>query len=245
MDTGGKLGPVQHEAAPLRNKIILSLRRAVETGLLEPGARLVEKDLCQQLNVSRTSLREALRQLQAEGVLANAGNRGLAVARVSMEDAVNIYRLRSVIETLIVEQFVENASERRIVELQAAGEHLKKMYRLGVVDEIVAAKRAFYDCLSEGAGNPIALDLLTKLTLLTSTLRRRSLARPQRQRQSLGEIDALLDAIARRDGPAAKAAIGLHVENLSKSALYDSSGEPLSPLSSARAKRSKVAAEEV
>jgi DNA-binding GntR family transcriptional regulator len=60
------LNPLVHEPAPLRNKIMNSLRKAIETGALEPGTHLVEKDLCEKLNVSRTSLREALRQLQAK-----------------------------------------------------------------------------------------------------------------------------------------------------------------------------------
>jgi DNA-binding GntR family transcriptional regulator len=62
-----KLAPLEQQAAPLRNKIIASLRTAIATGVLEPGARLVERDLCAQLGVSRTSLREALRELQADG----------------------------------------------------------------------------------------------------------------------------------------------------------------------------------
>ena len=96
----GRLAPLQQQSAPLRNKIILALRSAIETGLLQPGARLVERDLCEQLNVSRTSLREALRELQAEGVLTHTDNRGLAVVVLSRDDAMNAYRLRAVVEAL-------------------------------------------------------------------------------------------------------------------------------------------------
>ena len=73
------LVPLKLEAAPLRRKISAALRRAIATGELKPGDRLVEKDLCQELNVSRTSLREALRELQAEKLLV-AVPRGLVVA---------------------------------------------------------------------------------------------------------------------------------------------------------------------
>ena len=66
---GNRLAALQEPAISLRSRIIHALRRAIETGVLAPGARLVERELCEQLKVSRTSLREALGELQAEGIL--------------------------------------------------------------------------------------------------------------------------------------------------------------------------------
>jgi DNA-binding GntR family transcriptional regulator len=212
--------PLKQESAPLRNKIVQSLRRAIETGLLEPGARLVEKDLCQQLNVSRTSLREALRQLQAEGVLTEYNNRGLAVVTVSEADAENIYRIRGVLEPLIVEQFIENAKPTEREELKAQSEVLKAAYRTGSAEEIVVKKRDFYDLICAGARNPIAFDLIKKLTLLTSPLRRKSVVRPQRRKQTIREIDEIVDAILRGDKAAGRAAAERHVVNSARSALH-------------------------
>ena len=94
-----------------RNKIIAALRSAIETGVLAPGTRLIEKDLCDQLNVSRTSLREALRELQAEGIFEPMSPRGLSINRISREEAENAYRIRSVLEALVVEQFIEKADD--------------------------------------------------------------------------------------------------------------------------------------
>lgn len=213
-------GPLKQESAPLRNKIIQSLRRAIETGYLEPGTRLVEKDLCQQLNVSRTSLREALRQLQAEGILTDLNNRGLAVVTVTPQDAENIYRIRGVLEPLIVEQFIENAPDSEIVTLKKQSERLKAAYGSGSAEEIVANKRDFYDLICSGARNPIAFDLLKKLTLLTSPLRRRSVIRPERRQQSITEIQQIVDAITKRDKKAAHIAAETHVANSAKSALH-------------------------
>ncbi|KKN82590.1 hypothetical protein LCGC14_0307770 [marine sediment metagenome] len=211
--------PVQHEPAPLRNKIIKSLRHAVETGLLEPGTRLVEKDLCQQLNVSRTSLREALRQLQAEGLLVEVNNRGLAVVQISRNDAENIYRIRALLESLVVEQFIENSSPGDRQALEDAAEHLKAAYRSGRADDIVTIKREFYDHICSGAANQIAFDLLNKLTLLTSSLRRRSVERGVRQKQSIVEIGAMVSAILAGNKQQARQAAELHVANSAKSAL--------------------------
>lgn len=212
--------PLKQESAPLRNKIIQSLRRAIETGRLEPGARLVEKDLCQQLNVSRTSLREALRQLQAEGILTELNNRGLAVVTVTEQDAENIYRIRGVLEPLIVEQFIENAPDAEVAALIRHSEQLKKAYKSGTAEEIVATKREFYDLICSGARNPIAFDLLKKLTLLTSPLRRISVVRPDRRLQSIKEIEQIVEAIGKRDKRAAHVAAETHVANSARSALH-------------------------
>jgi DNA-binding GntR family transcriptional regulator len=219
-------GPLQHESAPLRNKIIDALRRAIETGVLKPGTRLIEKDLCQQLNVSRTSLREALRQLQAEGLLVELFNRGLAVVEISPEDAENVYRVRGVVEALIVEQFVENASDEEVEELRKQSEVVRKAYLSGDADRIMTAKYDFYSRICSGAGNAIALNILSNLTLLTSALRRRSVIRKERQQQSIAEIGNIVSAIGKRDKQGARAAAELHVSNAAKSAFIGADLKP-------------------
>jgi DNA-binding GntR family transcriptional regulator len=214
-----RLAPLQHQSAPLRNKIIMALRSAIEMGLLTPGQRLVEMDLCEQLSVSRTSLREALRELQAEGILEHSSNRGLSVSAVSREDSKNIYRLRSVLEALIVEQFIEKASDAQIKDLVEESEKLKSAYRIGALQGMLSAKRDFYDRICSGAENPIAFDMINRLVLRTSSLRARSLVRKERQQESIKEIATLMEAIQRRDIEAARKAAIEHVNHAANSAL--------------------------
>jgi DNA-binding GntR family transcriptional regulator len=214
-----RLAPLQQQSAPLRNKIIAALRNAIEIGLLLPGHRLIEKELCEQLSVSRTSLREALRELQAEGILESNASRGLSVSAISVEDAKNIYRLRSVLEALAVEQFIEKADDDQIKNLVRESENLKKAYRGGVLQEILIAKRSFYDRICTGAENPIAFDMISRLVLRTSSLRKRSLVRKERHLQSIREIESLMKAIRRRDIAAAREAALEHVTNSARSAL--------------------------
>lgn len=213
-----RLSPVEHQSAPLRNKIMVALRSAIETGVLQPGARLVERDLCEQLNVSRTSLREALRELQAEGVLFQTGARGLSVGVVDREEAANAYRIRAVLEALVVEQFIEHADERDQRNLVKDAEALKTAYRSGDVSRILVSKRQFYDRICSGAQNALAFDIINRLVLRTSSLRSRSLARKPRQAQSVDEIDAIVEAILARDVAAARRAAQAHVDNAMASA---------------------------
>lgn len=217
-----RLLPVRHEVETLRTKIIAHLRRAIEAGILEPGMRLVEKDLCEQLEVSRTSLREALRELQAEGVLTYVSNRGLTVATVTRREAENIYRIRQVLEPLLVQQFIENAGATDIQMLKASSRKLKAAYKSGDFADITAAKRDFYDRICIGADNAIAFDILNRLTLRTSQLRRKSVARPERQEQSIQEIDALVRAIETGDIDAARSLAERHVANSARSAFLAS-----------------------
>jgi DNA-binding GntR family transcriptional regulator len=214
-----KLAPLQHQSAPLRNKIISSLRNAIETGLLKPGARLIERDLCEQLNVSRTSLREALRELAADGVLSHTGNRGLYVRVLTPEEARNAYSIRAVLEALVVEQFIQRADDDEVNKLFIDGAALKDAYLSGVVDRILATKRVFFDRICLGAQNNMAFDIINRLVLRTSNLRSRSVARQERQLESVTEIENLLTAIRARNIPAARKAAMVHVEKAALSAL--------------------------
>ena len=214
-----RLTPLRQDAAPLRKQIIASLRSAIEVGRLKPGERLIERELCEQLNVSRTSLREALRELHAIGVLSSMDNRGIAVGCPTAEEAGNIYALRAVVEALVASQFVDRAGDDEFVQLTELGAALREAYVSKSVERIIGAKRAFYDCMCIGARNIEALDIIDRLTLRTSGLRSRSLARKERQVESIKEIEAIITAIEARDRDRAAAAASRHVENAAQSAL--------------------------
>jgi DNA-binding GntR family transcriptional regulator len=214
-----RLMPLRQPSAPLRHKIVAALRDAIESGSLAPGARLIERDLCERLAVSRTSLREALRALTAEGVVSSAPDRGLMVARPSACDVRNAYAIRAQLESLVVAQFIARADDAERDQLVALGRVLVAAYEGGSVDAILAARHDFQDILCAGARDAVARDIIASLVLKTSALRARSLARPERQRQSIGEINAIVGAILERNVASAQAAASRHVLNAAVSAL--------------------------
>lgn len=219
------LAPLIQETAPLRRKIAASLRQAIQAGTLRPGTRLVEKDLCQELNVSRTSLREALRELEAEGLLVT-GPRGVQVARITQAEARNIYRVRAALEGLVAEQFATNASAPDLADLADAVAALERAYGADEFERIVAAKDHFYEVLCVGAGNLIVLDLLTRLNARINRLRSLTRANPARGAVSLGEVKAIAAALLAHDGARAKAAAVAHVEAAAAAALRQSQAFP-------------------
>lgn len=212
------LGPVRQEAAPLRRKITSALRRAIETGALAPGSRLVEKDLCAELDVSRTSLRESLRELEAEGLVTN-GSKGLVVTAISPQEARNIYAVRGVLEGLLVEQFARQADAGAMAQLDVAVADLASAYAEGVIERIIAAKAELYEVLCAGADNFIVLELLSRLNTRINRLRFASLSQPLRAKASIAEIHALADALKRRDAAEARRIALAHIDAAAAAAL--------------------------
>src|ERR1700761_7225303 len=113
-------------AAPLRREIETRLRSAITGGRFQTGERLVERELCEMLGVSRPSLREALRQLEAEELVTLVPNRGPIVSEVSIDEAREIYEVRAMLEGLAARLFVRRASNADIAALRKALHELKK-----------------------------------------------------------------------------------------------------------------------
>jgi DNA-binding GntR family transcriptional regulator len=211
------LVPLKLESAPLRRKIVAALRRAIETGELKPGDRLVEKDLCQDLGVSRTSLREALRELQAEKLVVSIP-RGLVVAEIGEEEAANIYQVRAALEGLVASQFAENANEMDVQKLKAALQHLEDAYHSSHFDKILDEKKKFYDVICIGAKNAVVRDILDHLGNRINQLRSTSRADDKRRIASLSELTKLAGALFARNPRAARIAAIKHVDAAAKSA---------------------------
>lgn len=206
-------------AAPVRTQVVESLRSAIMDGRLAPGQRLVEKDLCQMLGVSRPSVREALRALEVEGLISSIPNRGPVVTELTAEDAANIYQVRGALEALAAELFTMNASEENIAELRRAADELDRAYQSGDVSQMIVAKREFYDVLCQGSKNNIIAEVLRTMNARITRLRAVGLASAERRLKSRDEIKLLVDALARRDSETAAILSRRHIEEAARSAL--------------------------
>ena len=211
------LVPLTQESAPLRRKIVVALREAIELGELQPGTRLVEKDLCRALNVSRTALREAFRELQAEKII-TAVPRGIFVSEISDAEAANIYRVRAALESLVAEQFAAAATEMDAHLLEKAVGHLEEAYKANDFKLVLAAKKRFYDVICTGARNAIVRDILDHLSTRINQLRSTSRSNTKRGEQSLAELKRLARALFDRNPKAARAAAIKHIDAAAKTA---------------------------
>ena len=204
-------------AAPLRQQVGERIRRAIAEGRFAPGERLIERELCEMLGVSRTSLRESLRELEAEGLVSNLPNRGIIVSTISLDGAREIYEVREMFEALLAERFAVHASDAQIAELEAAVKALEAAYIS--ITGILQAKNRFYEVLMAGAQHELASAMLRTIQVRAGQLRNTTLSRPERALASITEIRALLSAIRARDPQAAHAAAVTHVRNASQLAL--------------------------
>lgn len=206
-------------AAPLRQQVLERIRAAIAVGQLAPGNRLVERELCEITGVSRTLIREALRQLESEGLVDVIPNKGPIVATISARQAREVFQLRAELEGLASELFAELASEAQMKALQDAFAQLRESYQGGDAVAMLAAKTRFYDCLVDGSGNETLGNVLRQLQARATVLRAASLSQPGRTAESERELAELMKAIRKRDGAAARKASIAHITKAAQAAL--------------------------
>tara|TARA_R110000824_G_scaffold164575_1_gene340872 strand:- start:567 stop:1274 length:708 start_codon:yes stop_codon:yes gene_type:complete len=218
---------IQHRSASLRYQVQDALRKEIIAGRLKPGERLVEKMLCAELGVSRTSLREALRGLEAEGLVALVPHRGAVVASVELDDARQIYQVRGVLEAQAVRNFVVHANDSDIRELRSTLDELSDKLQ-GMESsslegfsgsEVLNVKRKFYSIIFGIKENSIVRDILEMLNNRISLLRALSLGRPGRLKYTLSELTDIVEAIEQRDERRASTAALSHIDSAEKNVL--------------------------
>lgn len=201
---------VQRTPAPVRAQVLDNLRQAIIERRLTPGQRLIERELVEMTGVSRTSVREALRELAAEGLVTTIPNRGTVVASVTAGQASQLYEVRSALEALAGRLFTVHASQAQRAALVKALGRIERQAARGA--PILAAKDSFYDVLFEGGGNEALRAVVASLHARVSVLRSLSLSVPGRAAQSVPELRAIVDAVISGDAEAAARACSRHVE---------------------------------
>lgn len=212
--------PVGRVAAPLREQVTDSIRQAILDFSLQPGQRLVERELMERLEVSRTTIREAIRELSAEGLVTVVPQKGAIVTAPSLEDAVDLYEVRASLESLVVQRFVERASDDQVARLTGAVDYLESVTTATTaIREVLRAKDRFYVVLIEGARSAALQQLLESIQARVQVLRATSLSEAGRPLEVVRELRAIVEAVARRDAVAASALCAIHIRAASVTAL--------------------------
>ncbi|MGE0852664.1 MAG: GntR family transcriptional regulator [Hyphomicrobiaceae bacterium] len=197
----------------LTNTTYLKLREMIFSGQLHPNERLVESDLAERLNVSRTPVREALHRLVSEGLVAEAFRKGYVVAEFSAEFIIDNYTVREVLEGLAARLAAMHASELEIVQLDVKLDAIAEASRANDVATVADHNMTFQMLIAKASRNVLLGSVLVTLQDRLRMLRGYNFHVKGRREEALKEQRELLKAIRARDSERAEHLARLHVRN--------------------------------
>ncbi|WP_342643090.1 GntR family transcriptional regulator [Rhodoligotrophos ferricapiens] len=214
MESGKNSIRVVVDNVSLRDRTTQVLREAILNLHFKPGQKLVERRLCEETGVSRTSVREALRHLESEGLVTRVANRGMFVAELGPDEARQIYEVRAVLEPAMARFFVERASDEQVAALERVLARIEQAIASRAVLSYVQELSAFSDGLAEGAGNEVGRQLLNTLAARITYLRfiTARAANEERERVTLQVLRDIFAALRARDADAAASRQTAYVE---------------------------------
>lgn len=187
------------KAAVLRSSIFFQLRDDILKGQFEPGENLVELKLATQYGVSRTPIREALRQLELEGLVKYLPNRGVLVEGITNEDVEDIFVIREHLETLVVKWAAKRVQTEEIEKMQEVLD-LQEFYTAkDDVEQVTVLDTEFHRLLLDASRSKSLRYALGSMLDYVEQARFRSLRVPGRIRDSVREHRAILEAVAAGD----------------------------------------------
>jgi DNA-binding GntR family transcriptional regulator len=204
---------IERHAAPLRQQVVRMLREDILEGVLAPGERLLENTLCDGYGVSRTVVREALRQLESESLITMLPGRGPIVTVLTRHDIESLYAVRRVLEGLAAELFAREATLSQAGRMRALIESMEDRYLRGTVESREESKEEFYTLLLEGAGNPVLESQLRGVHTRIGLFRRYAFVDEHRVALSMEELRQIVHELAvTRDPVAARRASEHHIQ---------------------------------
>lgn len=209
----------------LRGKVFNQLRNDILNGKYEPGDNLIETRLSEELGVSRTPIREAIRQLELEGLVQSIPNKGAIVKGVSAQDIEDIYTIRMMIEGLAAKWAAEKITPEELEELKEAIE-LEEFYTIkNDANHLLKFDSKFHDIIFKASKSKPLMLMLSTFHHYVQKARNTSLESPVRAKEVLEEHRAIMQAIIDRDPERAEKLTTQHISNASKNLLKNKLNE--------------------
>ena len=198
---------------PLREIVFESLREAIINGVLKPGERLMEVQLAEEMGVSRTPVREAIRKLELEGFVIMVARKGAYVAGISMKDVADVFEIRAALEGLAASLAAERITDEEKEEMERLLVRKAACVEAGDYDSLTEIDTEFHELLYKASRNERLMQIISNLREQINRFRMVSLAFPGRGREALEEHKKIAEAIAERDAALAQALAQEHIEN--------------------------------
>jgi DNA-binding GntR family transcriptional regulator len=203
------------EKYSLRGKIFNILRQQILDGKYSAGDSLVETKLAEELGVSRTPIREAIRQLELEGLVTSIPNKGVLVKGITEKDIEDIYTIRMVLEGLAAKWAAEKITDGEIKELQDKFELMEFYTPKGDMEQVAKLNTEFHEIIFRATKSGVIQHILTDFQYYVQWARYESLKSPGRAQKALEEHKKILDAFIKRDLIAAESCVTQHIINSS------------------------------
>ncbi|MBQ7321959.1 MAG: GntR family transcriptional regulator [Clostridia bacterium] len=203
---------MEHKTVSLADQVFERLETDILSGKYQKGEVLTEAKLTQELGVSRTPVREALRRLQAEHIIEESA-KGMVVMGISKQDLKDIFDIRARLEGIAAKMAAENITEEQLKELKEVVDLQEFWVNKGDPDHIKGLDSRFHELVYRFSGSMIYCDTLIPLHKKTQKYRRVSVENKSRASRSMIEHRAVYDAIAARDGAMAEQLLVEHIRN--------------------------------
>lgn len=198
---------------PLREIVFEHLREAIITGLLRPGERLMELQLAEEMGVSRTPVREAIRKLELEGLVIMVARRGAYVSDLSMRDIAETFEIRGALESLAAGLAAERIAPEELEQLERTLVSIGESMETSDIQRIVLLDEEFHAILFSASRNLRLSQIVSNLREQITRFRHTSLSTPGRFKAVFQEHKAIVEAISERNSSLAQALAKEHIEN--------------------------------
>ena len=200
------------ESRPIREIAYEVLKKAIITGEIPAGERIVETDYADRLHISRTPLREALRKLERDGLVEYVMRRGVIVHAFTTEDVEQIYTIRNCLEMLTLPDIIANATPEDIASLR---EMLKKMDELNAKNDVEALSplaRDFHSAITVISGKKRILRVIEGQDEYIRRFSAMAIRQEDRREQAHAEHFRLVDLIEQKNMPEFEKLMRQHIE---------------------------------
>lgn len=205
------------EFLPLRDVVFNTLRKAILTGELKPGERLMEIHLANRLGVSRTPIREAIRKLELEGLVVMMPRRGAVVAQITEKSLKDVLEVRKALDALCVKLACERINDTDKQSLKQACDEFEKQIKTGDVTAIAAADVAFHDIIVQATENQRLIQLINNLSEQMYRYRFEYIKDESGHQNLIDEHRDIYQSIMNNNQEQAAKAAELHIDNQEKS----------------------------
>ncbi len=201
-------------ATPSRQSVTGALRESILRGDVVPGQRLVEADLSEQFGASRGAVRTALLELAAEGLVERMANKGARVRVVPLDEAIEIYEVRMVVEALCAAKAAERVDGRCADELRSIGDRMQEAVASGDTMTYRGLNQQLHQRIQEMSGQRTAAAVLERLRAQSVRQQFKVATMPGRPQVSLPEHLAIIEAVCAGDPDAAERAVRVHLSSV-------------------------------